>query len=90
MDPAEEEPVRSAVEIQGAMLGRHEEELAAAHQAVSSLAAQVSDLSACLLHLHQESSASQSRQLPPEPRVNNPSCYAGEPTECRAFLEITN
>lgn len=86
MDPADERPVRSAIEIQGAMLGKHEQELAAAHQAVKSLSAQVADLSARLLHLHQESAMSHNRQLPSEPRVNNPSCYAGEPTECRAFL----
>ncbi|KAG1952394.1 retrotransposable element [Pimephales promelas] len=83
-DPADEMPVRTAVEIQGAMLGRHEEELAAAHQAVRSLAAQVSDLSARLLH--QDSSSFPNRQLLPEPRINNPSGYAGEPTQCRAFL----
>lgn len=86
MDPADEMPVRAAVEIQGTMLGRHEEELAVAHQAVKSLAAQVADLSARVLHLHQESSMSHDRHLLPEPRINNPSCYAGEPTECRAFL----
>ena len=86
MDPAEGEPVRSAVEFQGAMLGRHEEELAAAHQAVRTLSDQVADLSARFLHFHKESAVMLNRQLPSEPRVNNPSCYAGEPTECRAFL----
>lgn len=65
MDPAEDMPVRSAVEFQGVMLGRHEEELAAAHQAVRSLAHQVTYLSAHLLHLHQEPSSSLTRQPPP-------------------------
>lgn len=67
MDPAEEMRVRSAVKIQGAMLSRHTEELAAAHQAVRSLADQVSDLSARLLHLRQYPSRSLTRPLPPEP-----------------------
>lgn len=83
MDPTEEKSVFSAVEVQGAMLGRHEEQLAAAHQAVGSLSAQVADLSARLLHLHQEAAVPSNRHQPAEP---NPSSYAGEPTECRAFL----
>ncbi|MGL5357385.1 MAG: hypothetical protein ACRDAQ_12750, partial [Cetobacterium sp.] len=86
MDPAKEESLRSAVEIQGAMLGRHDEELSAARHAVESLAAQVNDLSAHLLLRHQEPPAVQSGPPLPEPRVNNPPCYTGEPTECRAFL----
>ncbi len=86
MDLAEEEPFRSAVEIQGIMLGRHEEELSAARHAVESLTAQVTDLSSRLLQLYQEPSIYYSRHPSPEPRVNNPPCYAGEPTECRAFL----
>ncbi len=84
MDPAKEGPFRSAVELQGAMLGKHEEELCASRHAVESLTAQVSDLSA-QLHLCHESS-SQNRLHSSEPRINNPPCYAGEPTECRAFL----
>ncbi len=85
MDPAKEGPFHSAVELQGAMLGRHEEELSASRHAVESLTAQVSDLSAQLLHLRHESS-SQNRLHSSEPRINNPPCYAGEPTECRAFF----
>ncbi len=45
MDPAKEEPLRSAMEMQGVMLGRHEEELSAARLAVEGLTAQVTDLS---------------------------------------------
>lgn len=86
MDPAKEESFFSAVEIQGVMLGRHEEELSAARNAVERLAAQVNDLSVRLLHAHQEIPVVQSPPSLPEPRVNNPPCYAGEPTECRAFL----
>ena len=85
MDPAKEESFFSAVEIQGVMLGRHEEELSASRNAVESLAAQINDLSARLLHAHQESPVVPSHPSLPEPRVNNPPCYAGEPTECRAF-----
>ncbi len=62
MDLAEEEPFRSAVEIQGIMLGRHEEELSAARHAVESLTAQVTDLSSRLLQLYQEPSTYYSRQ----------------------------
>ncbi|RXN30166.1 Retrotransposon-derived PEG10 [Labeo rohita] len=32
MDPAKETPIRSTVELQGAMLGRHQEELSAARE----------------------------------------------------------
>ncbi len=85
MDPAKEGPFHSAVELQGVMLGRHEEELSVSRHAVESLTAQVSDLSAQLLHLRHESS-SQNRLHSSEPRINNPPCYVGEPTECRAFL----
>lgn len=45
MDPAKENPLQTAVELQGAMLGRHDEELTAARHAVETLAAQMSDLS---------------------------------------------
>ncbi len=71
MDPAEEEPFRSAVEIQGIMLCRHEE-LSTARHAVESLTAQVMDLSSRLLQLYQEPLTYYSRHPPPELRVNNP------------------
>ncbi len=86
MDPAKEEPLRSAMEMQGVMLGRHEEELSAARLAVEGLTAQVTDLSSRLLMLYQDPSADPRRYPLHEPRINNPPCYAGEPTECRAFL----
>ncbi len=57
MDPAKEEPLRSAMEMQGVMLGRHEEELSAARLAVEGLTAQVTDLSSRLLMLYQDPSA---------------------------------
>ncbi len=86
MDPAKEEPLRSAMEMQGVMLGRHEEELSAARLAVEDLTAQVTNLSSRLLMLYQDPSADPRRYPLHEPRINNPPCYAGEPTECRAFL----
>ncbi len=86
MDPAKEEPLRSAMEMQGVMLGRHEEELSAARLAVEDLTAQVTDLSSRLLMLYQDPLADPPRYPLHEPRINNPPCYAGEPTECRAFL----
>ncbi|MGL5565874.1 MAG: DUF4939 domain-containing protein [Plesiomonas sp.] len=39
-----------------------------------------------MLQIHHESPSPPSQRQPSEPRVNNPSGYAGEPTECRAFL----
>ncbi len=73
MDPAKEELFRSAMEMQGVMLGRHEVELSAARHAAKSLTAQVTDLSSCLLMLYQEPSSDHRRHPPPEPRVNNPT-----------------
>lgn len=84
MDPANEHPIQTAVEIQGAMLGKHEEELSAARLAVDMLASQMNDLSRQFHLLRTDSSPSSSDA--PEPRVNNPPCYAGEQTECMAFL----
>ncbi len=86
MDPAKETPIRSAVELQGVMLGRHEEELAAARYAVESLSAQVTELTGLLQNLHPVQAAWQQPYHLPEPRINNPPCYSGQPTECRAFL----
>jgi hypothetical protein len=84
MDPAMENSIQMAIEHQGAMLGRHEEDLSTTRHAVESLAARMTDLSEQIHHL---------RLDPPprpqdvhEPRVNNPPCYAGEPSECRSFL----
>lgn len=86
MDPASSNPFQAAVELQGAMLGRHQEELSAARQAVESLSSQVSDLSSRVRHLRPETPATQDHRECPEPRINNPPCYSGEPTQCRAFL----
>ncbi len=86
MDPAKEEPLRSAMEMQGVMLGRHEEELSAARLAVEGLTAQVTDLSSRLLMLYQDPSADPAVIHSMSRALTNPPCYAGEPTECRAFL----
>lgn len=86
MDPATPNPIQAAVEIQGAMIGRHEEELSAARRAVETLAAQVSDLTKQVHHLRLDPPVASRAPEPPEPRVNNPPCYAGEPSECRSFL----
>ena len=83
MDPATTDSRNTAVEIQGAMLGRHEQELSAARHAVETLAAQVSDLSGQFQSLRLVPPAT---SWSPEPRVNNPPCYSGQPTECRSFL----
>ncbi len=86
MDPAKEEPLRSAMEMQGVMLGRHEEELSAARLAVEGLNRSGDGLIIASAYAL-PGSISRSRRYPlHEPRINNPPCYAGEPTECRAFL----
>ncbi|KAI2656613.1 Transposon Tf2-9 polyprotein [Labeo rohita] len=85
MDPAKETPIRSAVELQGAMLGRHQEELSTARYAVEGLSAQVTELTNQLQSLRSEPTVIPSR-FHSEPRINNPPCYSGQPTQCRAFL----
>lgn len=86
MDPAKENPIHAAVELQGAMLGRHNEELTAARHAVETLAAQITDLSLQVHQLRKDPPVSSRPAEAPEPRINNPPCYAGEPTQCRSFL----
>uniref|UniRef100_A0A8K9UM86 Gypsy retrotransposon integrase-like protein 1 n=1 Tax=Oncorhynchus mykiss TaxID=8022 RepID=A0A8K9UM86_ONCMY len=86
MDPATSDPLHSAVEIQGAMLGRHKQELSAARHAVETLATQVSSLTEQVHHLRLDPPATSRAFESPEPRINNPPCYSGEPTECRSFL----
>ncbi len=86
MDLAKETPICFAVRLQGVMLGRHEVELAAVRHAVEILIAQVTELIGQLQDLHSAQSALQQPRNFPEPRINNPPCYSGQPTECRAFL----
>ncbi|KAM9506098.1 uncharacterized protein ACWYII_048073 isoform 2-T2 [Salvelinus alpinus] len=86
MDPATMDSLNTAVGFQGAMLGRHEQELFAARHAVETLAAQVSDLSGQFQSLRLVPPATSWSSESPEPRVNNPPCYSGQPTECRSFL----
>lgn len=74
MDPAKETPIRSADDMQGVLLGKHEEELSTARLAVEFLVAHVTDLTASMPR----------NSL--EPRINNPPCYSGEPSGFRAFL----
>lgn len=90
MDPADV-TMRSAVELQGAMLGHHEEELFNARQSVETLNAQVAELTERLHHLSHaalEADRPASAMAPPiaEPRINNPPVYAGESTQCRSFI----
>uniref|UniRef100_A0A8K9WTB0 Gypsy retrotransposon integrase-like protein 1 n=1 Tax=Oncorhynchus mykiss TaxID=8022 RepID=A0A8K9WTB0_ONCMY len=86
MDPATSDPLHSAVGIQGAMLGRHEQEVSAARHAVETLATQVSNLTEQVHHLRLDPPATSRAFESPEPRINNPPCFSGEPTECRSFL----
>lgn len=86
MDPAKENPIHTAVELQGAMLGRHDEELTAARRAVETLAAQLTDLSLQVHQFRTDPPVPPRSSEAPEPRINNPPRYAGEPTQCRSFI----
>jgi hypothetical protein len=86
MDPANETPFHVALERQGSLLGRHEEELTTTRRVVESLAEQMSELSTQFHRLRHEASVPSRSPDSPEPRINNPPCYSGEPTQCRAFL----
>lgn len=82
MDPANEHPFQAAVEIQGAMLGKHEEEVSAARRAVDTLAAQMDDLTKQFHFFCMESSSTRSADAP-EPRVNNPPAIrVSRPSVC--------
>ncbi len=90
MDPAKETPIRSAVKLQGVMLGRHEVELAAIRYAVESLSTQVTELTGRLQNLRPAQSAMHQPCSLPEPRINNPHSYSGHPTECDFFPPTRN
>lgn len=87
MDPARENPIQTAVEIQGAMLGKHEEELSAARHAVETLVAQMTDLVKQFHQFRLDPPASPRTIDSTEPWINNPPCYSGKPTECRSFFD---
>uniref|UniRef100_A0A9J7Y6K0 Gypsy retrotransposon integrase-like protein 1 n=1 Tax=Cyprinus carpio carpio TaxID=630221 RepID=A0A9J7Y6K0_CYPCA len=77
MDPAEGSTWQSALEHQGAMLGRHEMELSSTRHSVDTLSAQIADLVGRLDRLTREDFTSPpAGPLPTtfssEPRVNNP------------------
>lgn len=86
MDPVNKNPFQVAMERQEALLGRHEEELTATRRVVESLAEQISELTTQFHRLRHDSSPSSKPPDSPEPRINNPPSYSGEPTQCRAFL----
>ena len=86
MDQASGNPLHNAIELQGALLGKHEEDLSTARRAVDSLTAQLSDLTQQFHHYRHETTASAGQRDSSEPRINNPPCYSGEPLQCRAFL----
>ncbi|RXN35611.1 Pol poly [Labeo rohita] len=91
MDPAEGSSLQSALELQGAMLGRHEQELSSTRHSVDNLSAQFAGLVERLDRLTLSGFASAPSTVGPsplssEPRVNNPPTYAGEPKNCKSFL----
>ncbi|RXN36248.1 arachidonate 5-lipoxygenase-like protein [Labeo rohita] len=82
MDPAEGSSLQSALELQGAMLGRHEQELSSTRHSVDNLSAQFAGLVERLDRLTLSGFASAPSTVGPsplssEPRVNNPPTYAG-------------
>lgn len=86
MDQASGNHLHQAVELQGALLGKHEEDLSSARRTIDSLTAQILDLTQ-QFHLHRlEATGSTGARTSSEPRINNPPCYSGEPKQCRAFL----
>ncbi|KAG1927362.1 retrotransposable element [Pimephales promelas] len=86
MDSANGNAFQSAVEHQGVLLGKHEEDISAARHAVETLAAQMSDLSCQVHNLRLQPPVSLGSHDSPEPRINNPPVYLGEATQCRSFL----
>ncbi|CAM4349732.1 unnamed protein product [Leuciscus chuanchicus] len=68
------------------MLGRHDEELTATRRVVKTLAAQLTDLSTQVQLIRREPPPPSRTPDTPEPCVNNPPCYSGEPTQCRSFF----
>ncbi|RXN14057.1 actin-related 5 [Labeo rohita] len=91
MDTAEGSSLQSALELQGAMLGRHEQELSSTRHSVDNLSAQFAGLVERLDRLTLSGFASAPLTVGPsplssEPRVNNPPTYAGEPKSCKSFL----
>lgn len=96
MDPADQSQLRSAMEAQGALLGQHQAELVAAHQTINSLVSQVTELSKTIRQMQidhapvtpviERPPVIERLPVTPEPRINNPPIYSGEPTMCRAFM----
>ncbi|KAL0165682.1 hypothetical protein M9458_037526, partial [Cirrhinus mrigala] len=77
--------------LQGAMLGRHEQELSSTRHSVDNLSAQFAGLVERLDRLTLSGFASAPSTVGPsplssEPRVNNPPTYASEPKSCKSFL----
>lgn len=98
MDPADQDPLRSALAQQGAVLGRHQNQLDAMAKTMESMAASLTDLAAQIQQLHLSRptnppppTATTTPTLSPqpalhEPRLPPPERYSGEPGSCRAFL----
>ncbi|KAI7810722.1 Pol polyprotein [Triplophysa rosa] len=91
MDSAGTDPLRVAVTQQGVLLGQQVNRINTTAQDVQVLNTQVSELAACLQAMQVETAAQTARlQLgsvcDPEPHVNSPPVYHGDPNSCRAFL----
>lgn len=80
MDPADQQQLRSALEQQGAMLGRHSTQLDSVAASVRNLAAQIQPLQLS------RSASSSTPAAAHEPRLPPPEKYSGEPGTCRSFL----
>ncbi|KAI7805934.1 Pol polyprotein [Triplophysa rosa] len=87
-DSAGTDPLRMALQQQGAMLGHQASLLNAATQDVEVLNAQVAELLLQVTDLRRAAASPQilTHSLEPEPHANNPPLYDGDSSSCRAFL----
>lgn len=95
MESAGTDPMKSVLEKQGMLLGRHQSQFEAIERSLEALTASVTDMSAQLQHVQLAQTAqpqplaTQAVQLPAvirEPRLPPPVPYAGDPGTCRSFL----
>lgn len=88
-DAAGADPVRAAIQQQGAMLGHQGSRLNATFQEVEILRTQVSELLLQASELRKEVTSSRGpavfRSSSSEPHANSPPLYDGDPNVCRAL-----
>ncbi|MGL4250315.1 MAG: DUF4939 domain-containing protein, partial [Aeromonas sp.] len=67
-------------------MGKHEVDLSTARSAIDSLSDQLTDLTQQVHLSPRELGSFSGRRFSPEPYINNPPVYSGEPLQCRSFL----